>query len=612
MGARRGIVTAGSWCVDYNKSIADWPAEDTSNEVLAVDRQGGGSACNMALDLKRLDPALPVETMGVVGDDDEARFLFAQCDAAGVERSGLLRLASGATMTVDAFNVKSNGRRTHFYHQGVAATLSPEHFDFSRSNAKILHLGLPGAHERMDSPWRGEANGWVVTLAAARREGIATNLELMTTARERIAALARPCLPHLDLLIVNDYEIGAVAGMETRRDGKADPPAIRAALAAALSQGAMRLAVAHFPEGAIALTRDGAAFAVGSVAAPKAAIAGVNGAGDAFAAGAALRAARGARGRRGVAARPRLRRRVDARGLDHRGGRQRRRMPGARRAMGIPPAASLTAGEAKQEREVAMDLGLKGKVAVVTGGSVGIGLAVADGLAAEGVNVVIAARGEERVRAEAARIAERHGVSALAVACDVATRAGTDRLIAETERAFGGADILINNAGTGSNETVMAAPDDKWQAYWDLHVMAAVRLARGLAPLMKKRGGGVILHTASICAAQPLWYEPIYNVTKAALMMFSKTLSTELIGDNIRVNCVNPGLILTPDWIKTAMQLTADKGGDWRPISTASPTSTRRSSASPAPRNWRISTSSSVRTAPATASARAISSTAGC
>ena len=211
-----------------------------------------------------------------------------------------------------------------------------------------------------------------------------------------------------------------------------------------------------------------------------------------------------------------------------------------------------------------MELGLKGKVAVVTGGSVGIGLAVADGLAAEGVNVVIAARGEERVRAEAGRIAERHGVRTVGVACDVSTRAGTDILIAATERAFGGVDILINNAGTGSNETVMAAPDDKWQAYWELHVMAAVRLARGFAPLMKKRGGGVILHNASICAAQPLWYEPIYNVTKAALMMFSKTLATELIKDNIRVNCINPGLILTPDWVKTAKQLTASSGGDWQ------------------------------------------------
>ncbi len=131
------------------------------------------------------------------------------------------------------------------------------------------------------------------------------------------------------------------------------------------------------------------------------------------------------------------------------------------------------------------------------------------------------------------------------------------------KHAFGGADILINNAGTGSNETVMEAPDEKWQSYWDLHVMAAVRLARGFAPLMKARGGGVILHNASICAAQPLWYEPIYNTTKAALMMFSKCLATELIPANIRVNCVNSGLILTPDWIKTAKQLTADKGGDW-------------------------------------------------
>jgi len=211
-----------------------------------------------------------------------------------------------------------------------------------------------------------------------------------------------------------------------------------------------------------------------------------------------------------------------------------------------------------------MDLGLKGKVAVVTGGSVGIGLAIAEGLAAEGVNLVLAARAAERVQGEAARIAGQCGVRVEGVACDVATRAGTDALIAAVGRSFGGADILINNAGSGSNETVMEAPDDKWQAYWELHVMAAVRLARGLAPAMKARGGGVVLHNASICAVQPLWYEPIYNTTKAALMMFSKCLASELVGDNIRVNCVNPGLVLTPDWIKTAKELTASTGGDWQ------------------------------------------------
>lgn len=211
-----------------------------------------------------------------------------------------------------------------------------------------------------------------------------------------------------------------------------------------------------------------------------------------------------------------------------------------------------------------MDLGLKDKIAVVTGGSVGIGLAVAQAFAREGAHVALAARGGERAEAEAAAIAERLGVHAIGVAADVATPDGCQTLVDSVARTFGGADILINNAGTGSNETIMEAPDEKWAAYFDLHVMAAVRLARGFAPMMKARGGGAILNNASICAVQPLWYEPIYNVTKAALMMLSKNLATELVGDNIRVNCINPGLILTPDWIKTAKQLSAPTGGDWQ------------------------------------------------
>ncbi len=211
-----------------------------------------------------------------------------------------------------------------------------------------------------------------------------------------------------------------------------------------------------------------------------------------------------------------------------------------------------------------MDLGLKGKVAVVTGGSVGIGLAVAEGLAAEGVQLVLCARNEARVVEAARAIAAQYGVKAVGVAADVAQAGGVDALLERTAEAFDGADILINNAGTGSNETIQDAPDDKWQYYWDLHTMAAVRLSRGLVPGMKRRGGGVILNNASICAKQPLGYEPIYNVTKAALMMFSKCLSNEVIKDNIRVNCINPGLVLTPDWKKTARELTASTGGDWQ------------------------------------------------
>ena len=210
-----------------------------------------------------------------------------------------------------------------------------------------------------------------------------------------------------------------------------------------------------------------------------------------------------------------------------------------------------------------MDLGLKDKVAVITGGSVGIGLAIAEGLAAEGAHVVLAARQAERVAVEAERIETEYGVRALGVSCDVGTPDGIQELVDQTVAAFGGTDILINNAGTGSNETIMDAPDDKWQRYFDLHVMAAVRLARGLAPLMRARGGGVILNNASICAAQPLWYEPIYNV-KAALVMLSKNLANELIPWGIRVNALNLGLVLTPDWIKTATELTAGTGKPWQ------------------------------------------------
>ncbi len=211
-----------------------------------------------------------------------------------------------------------------------------------------------------------------------------------------------------------------------------------------------------------------------------------------------------------------------------------------------------------------MDLGIIGKTAVVTGGSVGIGLAVCETFAREGANVVMAARDAARLDAEAARVQSASSGRIVGVSCDVSTAEGTAALVEAVTREFGGADILINNAGTGSNETIAEASDDKWSHYWELHVMAAVRLARGLMPAMAARGGGTILNNASICATQPLWYEPIYNVTKAALVMLSKCMAAEFIAKNIRVNTISPGLVLTPDWVKTAKQLTENSGGNYR------------------------------------------------
>lgn len=203
-----------------------------------------------------------------------------------------------------------------------------------------------------------------------------------------------------------------------------------------------------------------------------------------------------------------------------------------------------------------MDMKLKGKVAVITGGSVGIGLAVAEALAAEGVHLALCGRDGERAGREAQRIAKQHGVRATGSAVDVSKPEEIERFAKEVDAEYGFADIIINNAGTGSSETIMEATDERWQYYWDLHVMAAIRMSRQFVPLLKRRNGGVILNTASICARQPLGYEPIYNTTKAALVMFGKCLSNEMIPFNIRVNTISPGLILTPDWRKTAGILT--------------------------------------------------------
>jgi NAD(P)-dependent dehydrogenase (short-subunit alcohol dehydrogenase family) len=210
-----------------------------------------------------------------------------------------------------------------------------------------------------------------------------------------------------------------------------------------------------------------------------------------------------------------------------------------------------------------MDLGLEGKVAAITGGSTGIGLAVAHALANEGVHLALCARNQAEIAETAHTLESSYDVRAFGHPADVTSPSDIASFADAVETAYGGVDILISNAGTGSEETILDASDDRWYQYWDLHVMAAVRLTRALVPGMRRRGGGVILHNASICARQPLGHEPIYNVTKAALSMFSKCLANELIADNIRVNCINPGLIMTPAWEKAARKITADSNGDW-------------------------------------------------
>jgi sugar/nucleoside kinase (ribokinase family) len=283
--ARHGVVCGGSWCVDRNYVIDRWPEEETLAEILAEELQGGGSGTNMSVDLKKLGAPFPVEAIGLVGDDSDGRFLIDLCDRMGVDRTQLHVSAEIPTSVTEVMSVRATGKRTFFYRAGAHDVLGPDHFDFGRTNAALLHLGLPGVHKTLDAPFEGDPSGWVTVLRRARAAGLKTNIELVSIAPERIAAIGRPLLAHLDLVVVNDVEAGAVAGVATVVDGKTDSDACAAAANAILERGIAELVVVHFPFGAVAATRAGAVVKKPSVRVPPEAIAGTNGAGDAFAAG---------------------------------------------------------------------------------------------------------------------------------------------------------------------------------------------------------------------------------------------------------------------------------------------------------------------------------------
>jgi 3-oxoacyl-[acyl-carrier protein] reductase len=186
-----------------------------------------------------------------------------------------------------------------------------------------------------------------------------------------------------------------------------------------------------------------------------------------------------------------------------------------------------------------MDLGLNGRVALVTGASRGIGRAIALAFAAEGAHVALVARGEERLRAAADEVAAL-GVRALPVVADVTVAADIERMARTTVEAFGRIDALVNNAGGSFPDD-----DEGWERAYRANIEAAVRCTRAVVPHMRAGGGGAIVHVASIWGREAGGGLP-YNAMKAAMISHAKNSALALAKDGIRVNSVAPGSVRFP------------------------------------------------------------------
>ena len=207
-----------------------------------------------------------------------------------------------------------------------------------------------------------------------------------------------------------------------------------------------------------------------------------------------------------------------------------------------------------------MDLGLKGKVALVAGASKGLGYAVAKALAADGASVSISSRDEQAIAAAAKQIEKETGSRVLSMAVDVRSKEAIERWMAQAADTFGGIDALMTNSGGPPAGPAVGFDDQAWQDAAELLLFSTLRMIRGAVPLMETRGGGAILVSTSSSVKEPIPNLGLSTVLRASVSALAKTLALELASKKIRVNQIIPGRIDT-DRVKQLDEINAKKQG---------------------------------------------------
>jgi sugar/nucleoside kinase (ribokinase family) len=292
---RTGILAGGNWIVDAVKIIDIWPQQDSLANIHHTAKGTGGSPFNVLVDLALMQTPIPLAAVGLVGADDNGAWIVEQCARHGIDTAALHKTEAAPTSYTDVMTVQSTGRRTFFHARGANALLDASHFDFSRTSARLFHLGYLLLLDRLDGPSATHGTVAAEVLAQAQAAGMKTSIDLVSEDSDRFAQVVLPALRHVDICIMNEFEAGRVTRRKVRTGdghglsaGELDRGELRKAMEELLAAGVRERVVVHYPEGGCALGADGSWDEHGSVCLPADYIKGAAGAGDAFTAGVLL------------------------------------------------------------------------------------------------------------------------------------------------------------------------------------------------------------------------------------------------------------------------------------------------------------------------------------
>ncbi len=283
---RKGIASGGNLIIDHVKLVDSYPKPGNLSNIISIDKGVGGAPLNCLVDLAVMDPSIKLQAIGIIGDDDDGRIIQNTFKKYNIDTSLVYIDKSGSTSFSDVIADKSTGERTFFHNRGVNAKLGLEHFDFSRINADILHIGYILLLDKLDSYNSEYGTEMAKMLALAQKHGLKTSIDVVSENSERFSRIVPPSLKYTNYCIINEVEASMTTGISARREnGVIDAANVKKICTKLFEMGVKDLVVIHAPEGGFCMDTKGIFYSQPSFELPKGYIKGTVGAGDAFCAG---------------------------------------------------------------------------------------------------------------------------------------------------------------------------------------------------------------------------------------------------------------------------------------------------------------------------------------